>query len=353
MSMGKSSDGGAGKMAKSEAKNAAAAQKKITEYGDKAVSFTDTFFNQYIKPQLAIVEAERNKGIQRADQVFGQQQAQFQDREQQYQQLGKPAVQKFFDMANNYDEEAEAQRRGIPMMGDVAAAQANAQAQTSRALNARGVNPTSGEAIKAQGRNDMQAALVKSKEMQRLRELTNKTKMDLTTQAAGFGADLGKGTLGLPGQSLQSGVIGSDIATQSTGTLTAGAGIPMAGLELASKGQEAIFSGSKSAQASAQSAATQAASQDGGLGGIIGTVAGGLISKMPMLPFSDRRLKKDITVVGVKPDGLKVYEFNYIWGGPRQRGYMADEVHKLYPDAVHLVGEYLAVDYSKVEYQPW
>jgi hypothetical protein len=64
--------------------------------------------------------------------------------------------------------------------------------------------------------------------------------------------------------------------------------------------------------------------------------------------FSDRRLKKNIKQISTRPDGLNVYEFDYIWGGGRQVGLMAQEVQGVYPDAVSESGGYLMVNYSKV-----
>lgn len=64
--------------------------------------------------------------------------------------------------------------------------------------------------------------------------------------------------------------------------------------------------------------------------------------------FSDIRLKKNIKQIGTRADGLNIYEFDYIWGGERQVGLMAQEVQGLYPDAVSESGGYLMVDYSKV-----
>jgi len=64
--------------------------------------------------------------------------------------------------------------------------------------------------------------------------------------------------------------------------------------------------------------------------------------------FSDIRLKKDIQRIGTRPDGLGVYEFEYVWGGGRQIGLMAQEVLGVYPDAVGESGGYLTVDYGKV-----
>jgi hypothetical protein len=64
--------------------------------------------------------------------------------------------------------------------------------------------------------------------------------------------------------------------------------------------------------------------------------------------FSDFRLKKNIKQIGTRADGLSVYEFDYIWGGGRQIGLMAQEVQSVYPDAVSESNGYLMVDYSKV-----
>lgn len=64
--------------------------------------------------------------------------------------------------------------------------------------------------------------------------------------------------------------------------------------------------------------------------------------------FSDRRLKKNIKQISTRPDGLNVYEFDYIWGGGRQTGLMAQEVQTIYPGAVSESGGFLMVDYSKV-----
>jgi hypothetical protein len=64
--------------------------------------------------------------------------------------------------------------------------------------------------------------------------------------------------------------------------------------------------------------------------------------------FSDRRLKTNIERISTRPDGLGVYEFEYIWGGGKHIGLMAQEVLDIYPDAVGSVGGYYTVDYSRV-----
>lgn len=63
--------------------------------------------------------------------------------------------------------------------------------------------------------------------------------------------------------------------------------------------------------------------------------------------FSDRRLKDGIQRIGELANGLGVYTYNYVWGGPRQVGVMADEVLKVKPHAVvmHPSG-FMMVDYG-------
>lgn len=76
-----------------------------------------------------------------------------------------------------------------------------------------------------------------------------------------------------------------------------------------------------------------AAAQSGGAMGGIGSAVGGIASA-----FSDRRVKKNITPVGVE-GGFPVYEFEYKGRVAkdmpgRYRGVMADEVEALIPGAV-------------------
>ena len=76
---------------------------------------------------------------------------------------------------------------------------------------------------------------------------------------------------------------------------------------------------------------TQTQKTSNGIGGILQGV-GSIASSAAM--FSDRRLKRDIEKVGEHPDGLGQYEWQYVWGGQRHRGVMADEVATLRPWAL-------------------
>lgn len=83
----------------------------------------------------------------------------------------------------------------------------------------------------------------------------------------------------------------------------------------------------------------------GGAGGLTGI--GTLPASFPMV--SDRRLKRNIKRVGTADNGLGIYSYQYVWGGPNQLGYMADEVETVSPEAViTMPSGYKAVDYARV-----
>jgi len=63
--------------------------------------------------------------------------------------------------------------------------------------------------------------------------------------------------------------------------------------------------------------------------------------------FSDIRLKENIQDTGEKTkDGIRIVEFNYIWGGERFRGVIANEAQEVRPDLVSTINGYLAVNYG-------
>ena len=76
----------------------------------------------------------------------------------------------------------------------------------------------------------------------------------------------------------------------------------------------------------------------GGLLGGAGLAGGGAMGAGlgALMGLSDRSFKKNIVKVG--SDHISdIYEFEYIWGGGKYRGRMADEVAKARPDAVKTV----------------
>lgn len=77
----------------------------------------------------------------------------------------------------------------------------------------------------------------------------------------------------------------------------------------------------------------------------------GDLSKIAMAAamFSDRRLKRDITKIDERPDGLGVYLYRYLWSPLWFIGVMAQEVLKVKPHAVarHSSG-FLMVNYGEL-----
>lgn len=67
-----------------------------------------------------------------------------------------------------------------------------------------------------------------------------------------------------------------------------------------------------------------------------------------MSMFSDRRLKTDIEHIGELPSGLNIYRYRYLWEEEPRIGVMADEVEKLFPEAIGEMYGYKTVDYGRI-----
>lgn len=80
----------------------------------------------------------------------------------------------------------------------------------------------------------------------------------------------------------------------------------------------------------------------GGLAGLAGSLGGAAILA------SDRRVKTDIKRVGKMDNGLPVYLFRYIGGGPVMMGVMAQDVEKVMPEAVIEFANIKHVDYGRL-----
>lgn len=70
------------------------------------------------------------------------------------------------------------------------------------------------------------------------------------------------------------------------------------------------------------------------------------LAALAYMLWSDKRLKQNIRRLKAVFKGFNLYEFDYVWGGPRRIGVMADEVLKVKPEAVVNIGGYLAVNYA-------
>ena len=69
---------------------------------------------------------------------------------------------------------------------------------------------------------------------------------------------------------------------------------------------------------------------------------------VPLLPFSDARLKENIVPIAQTPGGNKVYSYNFLWDKTPQIGVMAQEVEHIPGAVIEHPSGYKMVDYSKV-----
>lgn len=78
------------------------------------------------------------------------------------------------------------------------------------------------------------------------------------------------------------------------------------------------------------------------------SLLGGLFGLGSNLIMSDARLKEDIRRVGKTDAGLPIYTYRYRGEPAYHMGVMAQEAEVMFPDAVHEVGGFKAVDYRGV-----
>jgi hypothetical protein len=112
---------------------------------------------------------------------------------------------------------------------------------------------------------------------------------------------------------------GNQVSMPTFGNATAGSNIGAAPIYQATSDQY-------------QSALQRYQAQLQASGGLLGGIAS--LGSAAISHWSDRRLKTKIKRIGRLASGLGVYVYNYIWGGPRQVGVMADEVLKIKPEAL-------------------
>ena len=243
--------------------------------------------------------------------------------------------------ANNYSEEDRRRQLAAQSDSDVAQAFHVARDTNTRAAQRMGVNPNDGR-MAAQG-----AQLAASEALARVqgRKIAGDTARTEGRQLVDRAANA---LAGFPAMS--TGTVGT-----GTGVLGAGVGAMGAGVSAFQQGMSGLYQpyrdvagaagqmGSNATSAyNSQVNAYQAGQQSGdGFGMLLG-LAGKAI-------FSDRRLKKNIQLVGKdERTGLNIYEYEFKNGdGTRWRGVMADEVKQKYPGAViSMRNGFDMVDYS-------
>jgi hypothetical protein len=278
-----------------------------------------------------------------------------------YLNQGRPMIDSMFNDARNWDSEAAL--AGVRGQASADVEQAFAQQRQALQMNLQraGVNPGSNRAIAAMAGNGAQAALAK---VGAANSMTNARQM----QAVGLRQQASNVASGFPASSFSASGLGNS-SLGGAGAVGASnianglntASTTMSGLNSAANGFGNVASGFNSMygnQLQGWQAGMQADSaSSAGFGNLIGTLGSAAILKGGLAMFSDRRVKTAVSLLGQRRDGLNIYSFEYKpefytmcrVGPGTYVGFMADEVEKLYPDAVLTNEEgYKIVDYSKV-----
>lgn len=217
-----------------------------------------------------------------------------------------------------------------------------------------GVSPDSGRFASMANSNAAMEAAASAAAMTQARSAAKQLGWAKRMDAAALGRGLPGNQATSTGLALQgiqgaqgSAILPGNIATQNQQVANQGA--QTVGSLYGQSGQLGL--GQYNAQLGAWSAANQAAAaESSGFGSFMGQLGAAAVTK-----WSDRRLKTDIVKLGELPDNIGVYAFSYIENGNRDVGVMADEVEKVYPDAVSEVRGYKMVDYSYFDdaLEPW
>jgi hypothetical protein len=254
---------------------------------------------------------------------------------------------------------ADQERQAALALGDVRAAQQRMQQDIAMQQRAYGIDPSAGRyqgMVRAAGvdATAMEAAAA-TRARQAAEQLGWAKRMDALALGAGqFGNQATSTGLALAAgnQALMSG----QIPIQNTMAMGQSMGGAYGGA-MQGWGQVGQLGVQKyQADVNAYSAQQQAAAQQSSA---FGSTLGALAGAGAYYFKSDIRTKENIEVVGVAPNGLHIYEFEYkpefkdhpLAGHGRFRGFMAQEVEEVFPEAVFVMDNgFKAVDYSKVRY---
>jgi hypothetical protein len=244
--------------------------------------------------------------------------------------------------ARSFNEQGRGEQLAGRAIADVQTQMDNTRAGTARQMARMGINPMSGNFAATNNSMDVATASAKAAAGNNAREAARMEGYSLTDRATNALA-------GYPAMGLQT--------TGNAAQFAAG------GLNLANHGAAGMMAGSKSAGSMAGQMGSNAANMWGQqanfhanmqqqdqtgqiLGGLGGFVAG--LAKTGIFS-SDRRLKKDIALIGQdEATLLNLYEFSYVdGGGTRYVGVMADEVQERFPEAVYEMPDgFMAVNYA-------
>lgn len=281
---------------------------------------------------------------------------------QRYKTVFQPLQDDIVKQAWEYDTAGNQERLASSALGDVNTQFENQRQQSRMQGRAYGIDPTSGRYQGAENANSVMQAGTAAAASTRARDAAVQLGWAKKMDAIGLGSGIFSNQATSTGLALNAGSsainAGQVPMTNYSGMTSSGGsafGTGMAGYNMA--GQLGVQKYSTDVNAYNAQMASQAQSS-AGIGGAIGGLAAIGAKFIPGYGNSDIRMKENIEVVGMLPNGLYIYEFDYkpefkdkpLAGHGRFRGVMAHEVERVIPDAVFTTTDgYKAVDYSKVQ----
>jgi len=281
------------------------------------------------------MEAQRQQMAAQAEQM-----AQARDYYNYQTQTFRPVEQGLVKQAQEFDTEAYRQQLAAKAAADAAKAFQGSQGVMMREATRRGVNPASGAFGAASNANALGLAAMQTGAANQARQQAEQLGWARKMDVVGLGRGLAGASTAAYGGATGAGSAASATGAQGVNTMMAPGTQYMQGLQGAA-GTMGTITGQ---QAGMYNASMQQADPFATIVGMgVGAWAGGGFKG------SDRRLKQNIELVGRdERTGLNLYEFEYKKGsGKRYVGVMADEVEKLYPDAIFVMPDgFMAVNYT-------
>ena len=322
----------------------AASQEAAT--AQQAENFTEGFYNNQLSPLLGQMTAASKQAQGEQQQLFNTNMAQTNQAVGLYNSLGVPAIQNYYNQAAQFSTPAYQQQQAQLALGDMKTSEASQAQQTRMQMASMGLNAASPMAMMMQHQNAVANASNEAAAMNRARQTAQQMGLNVAANTANFANTGAAGILNFGGAAGGNAMSGFGLASGALGSAGGAQQGMLQGYGLAGN----MYGANLNAYTSLGNTGMQIEGQEqSALGQGIGSLLGiGAMGAMHMLP-SDRRLKTDIRHVGYTRTGLRLYSFNYVWGGPRQTGVMADEVERVIPEAVreNFAG-YKMVDYGMV-----
>jgi hypothetical protein len=342
--------------------NIGLAQKELAEISRE-------YLNNWKTEVWPTLKAESEKQQLRADEQFALDR-EIQTRQKEIadieygrrQELFFPIEERQISEAMAAGGEVDQERQAALAMGDVRAASTRQQRDIAMQQQGFGIDPTSGRFQGMQRAAGIDTVAMEAAAANRARTAAEQLgwakRMDALALGAGqFGNQATSTGLSLSAgnQALMSGQVPIQNAIAQGQSMGGAYGGAMQGWgQVGSLGVQKYQADVNAYQAQQQAQAAKASATGSTLGSLAGAAA--YYAKPGM---SDIHTKENIEIVGAAPNGLTVYEFEYksefkdhpLAGHGRFRGFMAQEVEQVFPEAVFTMDNgYKAVDYSKVRH---